>query len=154
VTEGEIMDIQKTNFEKQIGSAALKEQERLQRITKESDLIFIGTILEVGTAPKDWAGYISSYQTVRYKVDQILKGQYGAPEISVEHIVVHGSKTAEPGETPKLASTIFYPGASLIVSAGRPDATRWTSGNEVIGAVPNSADWLKRVEVLLPKPKQ
>ncbi len=148
------MDIQKTDFEKQIGSAALKEQARLQRITKESDLIFIGTVVEVGTAPKDWAGYASSYQTVRYKVEQIVKGQYGTPEISVDHIVVHGSKTAEPGETPKLATSIFYPGASVIVSAVRSDADHWKSLNEVIGGVPNSADWLRRVEGLLPKSKQ
>ncbi len=148
------MDIQKTNFEKQIGSAALKEQERLQRITKESDLIFIGTVVEVGTPPNDWSGYFSSYQTVRYNVNQVLKGQHSAPEISIDHIVVHGSKTAEHGETPKLAATIFYPGASLIVSALRPDTDHCKSLNEVIGAVPNSAEWLRRVEVLLPKRKQ
>ncbi|HSE41654.1 MAG TPA: hypothetical protein VLH08_12905 [Acidobacteriota bacterium] len=148
------MDIQKANIEKQISSGAFKEQERLQRITQESDLIFVGTVIEVGPPPKDWSGYMSSYQTVRYKIEQILKGQYDAPEISIEHIVVHGSKTAEPGETPKLSTAIFYPGASLIVSAGRPDVNRWTSGNEVIGAVPNSADWLRRVEALLPRRKQ
>jgi hypothetical protein len=135
-------------------SSAMQEQERLQRITQKSDLIFIGTIIDAGTPPKEWSGCFSSYQTVRYKVEQVLKGQYGTPEISVDHIVVHGSKTAEPGETPKLSTAIFYPGASLIVSALRPDADRWTSLNEVIGAVPNSADWLRRVEVLLPKRKQ
>ena len=145
------MDIQKANFEKHIGSAALKEQERLQRITRQSDLIFIGTVIEVGPAPKEWSGYMSSYQTVRYNVEQILKGEIAASEILVEHIVVHGSKTAEGGDNPKLSSAIFYPGASLIVSADRPEANRWTSGNEVIGAVPNSADWLRRVEVLLPR---
>jgi hypothetical protein len=134
-------------------SPAIQEQERLQRITQKSDLIFIGTIVDAGTPPKDWSGYFSAYQTVRYQVQQILKGQSSTPEISVDHIVVHGSKTAEPGETPKLASSIFYPGASLIVSAVRSDADHCKSLNEVIGAVPNSADWLRRVEVLLPKAK-
>jgi hypothetical protein len=49
-----------------------------------------------------------------------------------------------------LASSIFYPGASLIVSAERSN-DRFVSGNEVIGAVPNSAEWLRRVENLLPR---
>jgi hypothetical protein len=142
------MNIQK------LTSPAMQEQERLQRITQKSDLIFIGTILDAGTPPKDWSGYFSAYQTVRYKVDQVLKGKNAAEEISVDHIVVHGSKTAEPGETPKLATGIFYPGASLIVSAVKPDADHCKSLNEIIGAVPNSADWLRRVEVLLPKSKQ
>ena len=137
-----------------VASPALQEQERLQRITQKSDLIFIGIVIDAGIPPTGWSGCFSTYQTVRYKVEQILKGQYGEPEISVDHIVVHGSKTAEPGETPKLSTSIFYPGANMIVSALRPDADHWTSLNEVIGAVPNSADWLRRVEVLLPKRKQ
>ena len=137
-----------------IVSSAMQEQERLQRITQKSDLIFIGTVLEVGDPPKDWSGYFSAYQTVRYKVDQILKGEYGAAEISIDHIVVSGSKTADGGEVPKLSSTIFYPGASLIVSAQRAgDTGIWKSLNEVIGAVPNSADWLRRVGALLPPVK-
>jgi hypothetical protein len=135
-------------------SPALQEQERLQRVTQNSDLIFIGTIIDAGTPPNEWSGYFSSYQTVRYKVQQILKGKNEATEISVDHVVVHGSKTAEPGETPKLATGIFYPGASLIVSAVRSDADHCKSLNEVIGAVPNSADWLRRVEVLLPNANQ
>lgn len=142
------------NTEKLV-SSAMQEQERLQRITQKSDLIFIGTIVEVGDPPKDWSGYFSAYQTIRYRVDQILKGQYSDPEISVDHIVVSGSKTADSGDTPKLSSAIFYPNASLIVSAQRAgDGSNWKSLNEVIGAVPNSADWLRRVEVLLPKAKQ
>lgn len=147
------MDIQKANIEKQIGSGAFKEQERLQRITQQSDLIFIGTVTEVGPAPKEWSGYFSSYQTVHYKIDQILKGQHETPEISIDHIVVFGSKTAESGETPKLSTAIFYPGANLIVSAERTDGTHWSSGNEVIGAVPYSDDWVRRVGSLLPKRK-
>jgi hypothetical protein len=151
--KGGIMDIQKTNVEKQVGSAALKEQERLQRITNESDLIFIGTVIDIGAPPKDWSGYCSSYQKVRYKIDQILKGQHETPEILIDHVVVFDGRTAEPGDTPKLSTAIFYPGANLIVSAERSNA-RFVSGNEVIGAVPNSADWLKRLQVLLPQRKQ
>jgi hypothetical protein len=148
------MDIQKTDFEKQVGSAAMKEQERLQRITNESDLIFIGTVIDIGTPPKSWSGYCYSYQKVRYKIDQILKGQHETPEILIDHAVVFDSKTAEPGDTPQLSTAIFYPGASLIVSAERTDAATFVSGNEVIGAVPYSEGWLKRVEGLLPKRKQ
>jgi hypothetical protein len=145
------MDIQKTNVEKQIGSAALKEQERLQRITNESDLIFIGTVIEVGNSPKSWSGYCYSYQKVRYKIDQILKGQHETSEISIDHGVVFGGRTAEPGDTPGLSTAIFYPSANLIVSAERSDATHFVSRNEVIGAVPNSAEWLRRVGNLLPR---
>ena len=144
------MDIQKTNLEKQVGSAALREQERLQRITNESDLIFIGTVIDIGAPPKTWSGYCSSYQKVRYKIDQILKGQHETPEITIDHVVVFESRTAEPGDTPKLKTAIFYPGANLIVSAERSN-DRFVSGNEVIGAVPNSAEWLRRVENLLPR---
>jgi hypothetical protein len=148
------MDTQNANMEKQIGSAALKEQERLQRITNESDLIFIGTVIEVGNSPKSWSGYCYSYQKVRYKIDQILKGQHETSEISIDHVVVFGGRTAEPGDSPRLSTAIFYPGANLIVSAERVDATRFVSGNEVIGAVPNSNDWLKRLGALLPRRKQ
>ena len=144
------MDIQKTDFEKQVGSAAAKEQERLQRITNESDLIFIGTVIDIGAPPKNWSGYCSSYQKVRYKIDQILKGQHETPEIIIDHVVVFEGRTAEPGDTPQLSTKIFYPGASLIVSAERSN-DRFVSGNEVIGAVPNSAEWLRRVEALLPR---
>jgi len=144
------MDIQKTDFEKQVGSAAAKEQERLQRITNESDLIFIGTVIDIGAPPKNWSGYCSSYQKVRYKIDQILKGQHETPEIIIDHVVVFEGRTAEPGDTPQLSTTIFYPGANLIVSAERSN-DRFVSGNEVIGAVPNSAEWLRRVEALLPR---
>lgn len=146
------MDIQKTDFEKQIGSAAFKEQERLQRITNESDLIFIGTVIDIGAPPKSWSGYCYSYQKVRYKIDQILKGQYETSEIVIDHAVVFEGRTAEPGDIPKLSTAIFYPGASLIVSAERSN-DRFVSGNEVIGAVPNSAEWLRRVEALLPRLK-
>lgn len=144
------MDTQKANIEKQIGSAALKEQERLQRITNESDLIFIGTVIDIGVQPKSWSGYCYSYQKVRYKIDQILKGQHETPEILIDHAVVFEGRTAEPGDAPKLSTAIFYPGANLIVSAERTDA-RFVGGNEVIGAVPNSAEWLRRLENLLPR---
>jgi len=147
------MENQKVMIQKQNAPLVLQEEERLQRVTQKSDLIIIGTIVDLGPAPKDWSGYTSSYQTVRYKIEKIVKGQYGASEISVDHIVVFGSRTAQPGETPGLSDVVFSPGTKLIVSAQRYDSSKWKSLNEVIGGVPYSAGWLQKVEAYLPSSK-
>ena len=135
---------------KKVASSAAKEEERLQRITHKNDLIFIGVVTDIGPAPQNWAGYNSSYQFVRYPIEKAIKGEHSSTEISVEHVVVFGSKTAQQAETPGLSKKIFYPGAKLIVSAQKVSFDQWKSLNEVIGAVPFSPDWLKRVEAFVP----
>jgi hypothetical protein len=131
-------------------SLASQEQQLLESETQESDLIFVGVILDIGPAPDGWSGYASSYQKVRYQIENIVKGQYASSEISILHVVVYESKTAQSGETPGLSTSIFYPGAKLIVSAQNAGSDKWKSLNEVIGAVPFSSDWMKRVEALVP----
>ncbi|MCI0617834.1 hypothetical protein L0244_33095, partial [bacterium] len=76
---------------------ALKEEERFAELVRESHIIFIGVVKEVGSAPRFWSGRIPSYQTVKYGVEDVLKGD-NISEISVAHVVVSGSKTARKDE--------------------------------------------------------
>ena len=125
---------------------ALTEEESIQQLVKDSDLIFTGTLLAAGTAPDSWSGGSNSYQSVRYKIDKILKGQYGSPEISVDHVVVYGGKTARSGEIPGLSDQLFAPKAKLIVGAQRTDTGSWKALDEDYSALPATDDWLRKIQ--------
>lgn len=130
-------------------SLAAAQEERLQEIAQKSDLVFTGTVVSVGEAPGDWSGYTNTYQTVRYKVDRVLKGKETAREISVDHVVVYGGLTAQPGETPGLSTELFSVNAKLIVLARKAQSGAYKGLNENYSAVPATAEWLKKVESAL-----
>jgi len=118
----------------------------LRELSKEMDLIFVGTVVSVGNPPHGWSGYGGSYQTVTYKVEKILKGKQETPQISVQHIVVYGSNTAQHGEKPGLSSELFAPNAKLIVSAQKTDEGRWKALSEDASALPATDEWLRKME--------
>ena len=140
------MDQQKISVEKQNPPLAMTEEESLKDLVKRNNLIFIGSLIELGKPPNDWSGCGNSFQSAKYKILRIIRGQYGASEISVEHVVVYGSKTAQPGETPGLSSSMFSPNNELIVFAKKTDSGRWKDTNEVYGALPATDEWQKKVE--------
>ncbi len=143
------MDQQKIISEKQNPPLAMTEEESLKDLVKRNNLIFIGSLLELGKPPNDWSGCGNAFQSAKYKIVRIIKGQYGASEISVEHVVVYGSKTAQPGETPGLLSSMFSPNNELIVFARKTDSGKWKDTNEVHGALPATDEWQQKVEAAL-----
>ena len=127
-------------------NVAVLETEHLRELANTSDLIFSGIVVSIGNPPGDWSGYFNSYQEVRYKVDRVFKGQESAPEISVQHVVVYGGKTAQTGEDPGLSSDLFAVKAQLIVSARRSQSGVYKSLDENYGAVPATPEWIKKIE--------
>ena len=143
------MDIQKTLSEKQNASLAMSEEDLLKYVVKKNNLIFIGSVLDVDKPPREWSGCGNSYQTVKYKIVRIIKGQYGASEISVDHVVVYGSKTAQAGDTPGLSRSMFSPNNELIIFARKADSGRWKDTDEVHGALPATDEWQQKVESVI-----
>lgn len=101
----------------------VSEEEQLAELSRKSDLVFIGLVAEVGAPPAYWSGRVPAYQRVTYTVEEVLKG---APlqQVSVDHIVVMGSKTAEPGEEPGLSRRLFHKDAKLLVFVQTEDGNR------------------------------
>jgi hypothetical protein len=100
-----------------------------------SGLVFLGAVDTVGPPPGRWSGYFASWQEVHYRVDAIVKGSLPGAGVVVRHVVVKGSPLAEPGDIPRLASSLFHAGARLLVmAAGEGDGT-WSSWSERFGAL-------------------
>lgn len=118
----------------------------LRELSQKSNLVFTGIVLSLETAPPNWSGYGGAYQTVNYKVEKILKGLHSAPEISIHHIVVYGSLTAQEGETPGLSPELFAVNAKLIVSAQKSEDGDWKCLSEDSGALPATSEWLQKME--------
>jgi hypothetical protein len=125
---------------------AHSEEQYLKDLAETSDLIFVGVVQNLGKPPLFWSGHSNSYQSAHYKVEKILKGKYEAPEISVDHVLVYDSSTAQPGETPHLSRTLFGVNSKLIVSAHKTTRGEWKALNEEYGALPATEDWLQKIE--------
>jgi len=89
----------------------------IQTSADNAELVFVGTITAVGTAPAFWSGIAMSAQGVTYTVDAVLKGSYTESGIIIYHILVDGSRQA--ASTPGLNSSIFAVGGKLIVFAAQ-----------------------------------
>ena len=126
---------------------ALKEEERFAELVRESNIIFIGVVKEVGSTPGFWSGRIPSYQTVTYTVEDVLKGN-PISEITVAHVVVSGSKTARKDE-PGLSTSLFRKDNRLIVIAVKTDHGEWKSLHENLGSVPHSEETLNKIKSFL-----
>ena len=54
-----------------------------------SDLItFEGTVLEKGVEPNFDSGVLTAYQSIKYRIDKIIEGEFEAKEVTLEHIVL------------------------------------------------------------------
>jgi hypothetical protein len=85
-------------------------------LVRTSDLVFVGTVTSIGAAPVRWSGRYASYQTIGYSVDSVLKGNFADAQLSVQHPVVDGSRTADAVNI-GLSSTLFGVGNRLIILA-------------------------------------
>lgn len=125
----------------------LTEEESLKELVAESDLIFVGVVLSLGKPPQNWSGFFTEYQSVKYRIERTIKGVYGANEISVDHVLVSGSKTAAPSTgSPALSPQIFASQAQLIVSARKSNSGIWKSLDESYGALPATPEWIEKIE--------
>ena len=141
--DGQNVPVEETNL-----PLARTEEEYLKDLAETSELIFIGVLLGLEKPPLFWSGHSNSYQAARYKVEKILKGKYEAPEISVDHVLVYESSTAQSGETPHLSRALFATNSKLIISANST-TKGWKSLNEEYGALPANEEWLQKIDVAL-----
>jgi len=89
----------------------------IQSNADNAGLVFTGTITAIGTAPGFWSGIAMSTQAVTYDVDEVLKGSYSESSITINHLVVDGTRQADDAdaETAGLSSSVFAVGNRLIV---------------------------------------
>lgn len=77
------------------------------------DLIFEGTVVQIGPSSSRVSGRSAVYQLVKYKVERVCKGSYSEEEIVVDHLILyhHQMKPLRVGEKfcvgAKIASEIF-----------------------------------------------
>lgn len=100
-----------TQFDEQILN---DNSTKIQSDVDDAELIIVGTITALGTAPDMWSGIVWSTQGVTYNVDSVLKGSLADASITVYHLVV--DDTRQSSDAPGLDSTIFAVGNKLIVT--------------------------------------
>jgi hypothetical protein len=122
-----------------------RQVEELVRTAKASELVFVGTVLSTGEPPSYSSGMIPAYQEVTYRVGEVLKGRVAQAEVTVSHVVVEDSATAEPGDVPELSRSLFAKGNRLLVFAVRGPEDAWVGWNDLGGAVPYNADALRSI---------
>ena len=134
------------------GAEERAAEERILEAAKKHDLIFVGSVLSVGPAPQHWSGRFPAYQEVRYRVEEVVKGTPPGAEITVRHVVVKGGATAVAGDQPGLSPDLFKKGARLLVMAQKTLDGLWASTDERSGAVAESAELVKKVRGVVPRP--
>ena len=81
-------------------------------------------------------------QGVRYQIEEVLKGKLpeGTHELEVQHVVIEGSRTADPSaNSSKLSEAVFGPGTRLIVLVKKQGQSPvWLGVDEEYGVI--SAD--------------
>jgi hypothetical protein len=109
---------------------------------EEAHFIGIATILELGPPPSRWSDRAMSYQPVKLRVEQVLRGELApGTELLVEYSVVKGSPSADRA-VPKLNAAVFAVGEQRIVFLYKL-GERWVSFDELYGALP--MDQLQKV---------
>lgn len=113
-------------------------QERTDRICAnlaEADVVFGGTVSDVGTPPGHWSGLFPARQQVEYSVAGEIKGTVGS-SAAVGHLLVAGSRHASD-DGPALSGDIFAAGGQLIVFARETDGQLLDFDAE-LGTIPGS----------------
>ena len=117
-------------------SDANRDVAMIRALAQRADVVFVGTVLEVGAPPRATSGRVRHEQVVRYRVDSVLKGFFNETEVAVEHLLVANSRHADGTA---LDSNIFAPGRSLIVLVRRVNTFFFQDVNENWGTIPHSA---------------
>jgi len=90
------------------------DEQRIERLVRDSKVIVVAEVVDIGEAPGFWSGYILSVQRVKYEVKEVLKGDLAQRRVCVGHYVYHNSRTADKSY-PRLAPTIFAKGNRLVL---------------------------------------
>jgi hypothetical protein len=83
---------------------------------------FIGEVSALGQEPPFWSDRYSSWQTVQYRVVEVLKGKPAAPTLAVEHGVVKSRPTARK-DRPGLSPEVVRPSSRWIIGAQDREGT-------------------------------
>lgn len=83
-----------------------------------ADLVLLGEVLAMGPAPSSWSGRVPQFQTVTYRVAQIIKapGPVAGEPITVHHPIVHGLRGVQQ-DRPALDAALLHVGARWVVLA-------------------------------------
>jgi hypothetical protein len=119
-------------------AAIKKEEQNIQDAISENELIFVGKVIDVGDVPAYWSGYFPAYQSVRYQVEEVLKGQFAEKEITIDHAVVQYSQTAAQGPLPRLSPNFFAKDSRIIVFAMKATDGSWKNLHQKWGVRPFS----------------
>lgn len=86
----------------------------LDALIKQSSVILIGEVEEIGPSPGFWSGYVQFSQTVKYKKVNVLKGEISNQGFVVHHLIYTGSPVVQENQ-PKLKKDFFVKGKKLIL---------------------------------------
>jgi hypothetical protein len=72
-----------------IASASCFGQQSTKSFVLSPNVVFEGTVLQVGPAPSRISGRLAVYQLVKYRVDRICQGAYSEKEMVVDHLILY-----------------------------------------------------------------
>lgn len=122
-------------------SPAATTNSAFARAATAAHVVFEGEVRALGPTPGVWSGRFAAYQTVTYRVTKIVsdpgKRLSADAEVTVQHVLVAGSETADV--QPQLRPALVAVGATVIVLANLNDG-RWTGLDEHHGIVAADAE--------------
>lgn len=117
---------------------AADKESRISQAIGRADLVFKGKVESVGEAPLLESGRYLAAQRVEYRVVEVWVGKVSAGDrVVVDHVVVRGSASAEPGKN-ELSNALFRPGSMLLVIAAKANE-HWQILDEEYGTLPANA---------------
>jgi hypothetical protein len=121
---------------------------RIRELAQQAPFVIVGAVTNIGPAPGGWSGRYRATQSVTYAVQLALKGNLTQEKILVNHLVVRGSSTARPGNSPGLSPRLFRLGTKLILFV-TPAASGAPATFDEVGTIPASARNLTAVHEIL-----
>lgn len=115
------------------------------RWIEESEVIFVGEVVGLGAAPREYSGGFVSYQTVTYRVLRVLKGILRESEPKVSY-PISGNKEIEEKDRPALSPDYFRSGRIFLNFASYEQNKHTGTKLVRIASVPHSKKaevWIK-----------
>jgi hypothetical protein len=72
-----------------IGGISTFPQQSTRPARETPDLVFEGTVLQIGPDSGRVSGRAAFYQLVKYRVDRVCEGSYSEKEIVVDHLILY-----------------------------------------------------------------
>jgi hypothetical protein len=133
---------------------------QIQTNANNAELVFVGTITAIGTAPGFWSGIAMSSQAVTYTVDSVLKGNSTETSLTVNMLVVEGGR--QSSESAGLTDTLFAVGNQQIVFAEQNagyvslgtdyEGPQYIDVESNFGTIPYSAQNQTEIESMIANP--